>query len=152
MKLIKSFICMTLLALSLNAYGWGAEVPYAATFNKTEILYDLPKNLLVEVARQESSFRPEVINCKVTGPNGSLGMMQLNPRYFNKAYACEPELAIVVSAKYLYKLHERFDTWYRALMAYNWGPTNLDRALKDAKLIPTSVQKYAFSILDRVRK
>lgn len=120
-------------------------VPYLSTFESTERYYGIPHTMLVEVAREESGFRADVIECKKSSKEGALGIMQLLPKYHPKDIACNPEKAIMYAGGYLKYLYNRFGSWYYALVAYNWGETRL----AEEPYIPKKVRQYTEEILDR---
>ena len=58
------------------------------------------------------------------------------------------------AARFLKVLHEEFGSWTTALAAYNWGRTNLARAVKDQGTrnyydlyLPDETERYVFQIL-----
>ena len=121
------------------------EVPYLTTFNKAEVAYKLPNNLLVEVARQESSFDPAIISCKKISHKGAKGIMQIVPKWHKEVDPCNPEEAIFYSAKYLKNLYITTGFWTKALASYYWGLENVQKYEK----LPPMVQKYVTDILHR---
>ena len=123
------------------------EIPYAREFRHVEESFGLPHRILVEIARKESNFGKALSECETAGITGDLGIMQLNPRYFDRATACNPRDAIWTAGKYLRHLYDRFGSWYLALVSYNWGETRLASGAR----IPRSVQTYAHHILERVQ-
>ncbi|MCB0330839.1 MAG: lytic transglycosylase domain-containing protein [Bdellovibrionales bacterium] len=65
----------------------------------------------------------------------------------------DPKFNVRIGSAYLKYLITRFNgDVQKALMAYNWGPTNLDLALSGKKKIPSAVKHYANSILNRQTK
>lgn len=113
--------------------------------------------LVASIIQSESTFRTQARSNK-----GAMGLMQLVPttaKYtanlsgltwsgYSKLY--EPSYNIQVGVAYLKYLEEYFDGNMRhALMAYNWGPSNLSSALRSGQRIPSSVQNYADKILAR---
>jgi soluble lytic murein transglycosylase-like protein len=109
------------------------------------------------VIQAESSFRPAAVSYR-----GAKGLMQLMPAtgrhlskqlnvYLKDATALhDPKTNIKLGIAYLKELNRRFKgDKEHALVAYNWGPTNVSRALGGHKKFPRSSVKYARSILSR---
>lgn len=128
----------------------GGEANYVGALHQAEKMRGIPYGLLVEVARSESSFRYEVINCAVDSPAGARGLMQIIPKYHPIAKPCHPLHAIGYASAYLSLLYERYDSWYYALAAYNWGPLNTDTSIKKNRDLPGSVHGYAMRILNAI--
>lgn len=92
---------------------------------------EVPDWLLFSVVREESYFDP------VAGSTaGAVGLMQLMSEAAQdmaqllrmKEYDLEnPEHSLRLGTRYLARLHKRFESWPRALMAYNAGPTRARR-------------------------
>jgi soluble lytic murein transglycosylase-like protein len=122
------------------------SIPYLATFYKAEIENQLPPNLLVEVARQESSFRKDVISCKVKSSKGAEGIMQIIPQQHPGINPCRPKEAIMYAGRYLRSLYNSTHSWPKALAAYNWGLSKVKRN----KQLPQQVRDYVDSIITRV--
>jgi soluble lytic murein transglycosylase-like protein len=106
----------------------GAAGPYLKLLNDAEEHYGIPTNLLVRIAYQESSFRPDVISGLVRSSAGCVGIMQLNPMYFPNA-GKSTALDISNAAQLLANLHARFRDWQLAVAAYNWGGGDLHHAI-----------------------
>jgi soluble lytic murein transglycosylase-like protein len=126
--------------------GWlVAGTAYLTPLNTAERLYRIPQNLLVRIAFQESSFRPEVIEGDVKSPAGAVGMMQLMPEYFPGA-GVSVLRDIDLAAAALASFFNRFHDWQLAVAAYNWGPGNVDELIRQGNLLlsrmPLETQKY----------
>jgi hypothetical protein len=128
----------------------GLTLEMLNTMTKVEHFYSMPQWMLVELAYVESRYKKEVINCSVKSEKGAMGLMQIIPKYHPNVNPCNVNMSIVYAGFYLNKLYERFGTWHDALMAYNWGPTNLARAKRTGSRIPGSVQGYATRILNEI--
>lgn len=109
------------------------------------------------VMYEESRFRRGSVSEK-----GAQGLMQIMPATGEYVEAVllnrrsEPNSLfqishnILVGTRYLSYLAERFDdNWFHALVAYNWGPTRLQRALSEGESIPGVVSRYADRVLKR---
>ena len=92
---------------------------------------EVPEWLLFSVVREESYFDP------VAGSTaGAVGLMQLMSETAQdmarllrmKEYDLKnSEHSLRLGTRYLARLHKRFESWARALMAYNAGPTRARR-------------------------
>lgn len=88
---------------------------------------------LVWIAETESSFNPAA-----RSPVGARGLFQLMPgtakdlglRLFPFDERLDPLKNATSAARYLARLHARFDDWPLALAAYNAGPARVSRTLE----------------------
>lgn len=122
--------------------------PYLSLINGAEDHYGLPRNLLVRIAYQECSWRPEVINGSVKSPAGAVGMFQLMPEFFPGA-GVSIAADCSTAARYLANLYQRFKDWQVALAAYNWGPGNVDKCLNEGGTLadmPRETENYVVEI------
>lgn len=112
---------------------------------------------VASVVRSESTF-----NRHAESQAGALGLMQILPgtgRYISAKYQInwhgdiklsDPSYNIQLGIAYLKELEKKFDgNREKVLIAYNWGPGNLWKALKGEKRIPGSSKEYAKNILAR---
>ena len=103
-------------------------------------LYDLKVELVLAVIKTESAFRETAVSDK-----GAMGLMQVLPRT-GLAMAREIDLSlpsynhlldrrttIMLGCYYLKKMLDRYGSLDHALLAYNTGPTRLDRILSTEK-------------------
>ena len=118
-------------------------ISFDTAFMAAENEYGLPSGILRSVAGIESSFRPDIIYCDILGAAGEKGLMQIDPRWHD-VDGCDPWAAIPYAASYLRENYNRFGSWREAIVAYNWGPTNL--ATKGMAQMPPVTRRY----LDRV--
>jgi hypothetical protein len=106
--------------------------------------------LIAAVVHTESTFK-----LSATSPRGAKGLMQIMPqtgryvakinkiKYNGSAALNDPQLNIRLGVLYLKQLQERFKgDLDRTLVAYNWGPTNLMRALANGASFPKESQSY----------
>jgi soluble lytic murein transglycosylase-like protein len=121
-----------------------AAEPYLYWLNKAEIEYNLPENLLVRVAYQESRFRDDIISGETESSAGALGIMQIVPYWHPNVDPLNPEEAIFYAAKYLSNLRSQTGSWSMALAAYNWGIGNLNK--KGFDKAPTETKNYVTQI------
>lgn len=127
------------------------EERYRPAIAAAEARYGLPAGLLHRLIYQESRFRSDIINGTVVSPAGALGIAQIIPRFHPGVDPLVPLDAIEYAARYLAELHERFGNWERALAAYNWGPGNLDRHLREhgtllLAALPAETRDYVIQI------
>ena len=120
----------------------GKMIENAATSQSVD-----PK-LVMEVARQESAFRP----CAVS-PKGAQGLMQLMPETQSSLSVqnpFDPQENLTAGAKLLKQLLDHYNGDISlALSAYNAGPTRVDRA-SGIPQIPETVN-YVDDILSRLK-
>jgi len=84
----------------------------------------------------------------LTSSAGALGLMQLMPGTA-ASLGVDPNNAqqnVAGGTAYLQQLYAKYGNWGQALEAYNWGPGNLDKALKNGTAIPSGVQAYATAV------
>jgi hypothetical protein len=109
----------------------------------------IDKNLVREVARQESGFRPCAVSSK-----GAEGLMQLMPEtqaQFQIGDPFDPKQSLEAGSKLLKQLLARYDgDLTKALSAYNAGATRVDQA-GGVPNIPET-RNYVLSILARYMK
>lgn len=129
---------------------------WAPVLAAAEQRYGLPAGLLSRQAAKESSFDPAVIYGARASSAGALGILQLEPAYFDSVRVPVPFTDADVAAQidqaaaYDASLYHRFGTWALALEAYNWGPTALaewEAAGADPALLPAETADYSEAIL-----
>lgn len=110
--------------------------------------------LVTAIIKAESTF-----NRLAKSNAGAIGLMQIQPatgKYVSNRVKelsweenklTEPQYNIRLGIAYFKYLENLFGSKERALIAYNWGPTNLARALKLGEEIPPGPQGYAKKIL-----
>lgn len=108
-------------------------LPYLAAIRQAERANGIPNDLLVRLLDQESRYRTEVIDGRVTSRVGAAGIAQVKPATAkDPGYGVpplpnplDPFAAIAWAGQYLAALRRRFGTWQQALAAYNFGPGNV---------------------------
>lgn len=154
-----AFIAIAALALIgaglfLPRKSWALPAtanPYASDIMAAERTNGLPTNLLGRVLYQESRFRDDIITGATTSGAGAIGIAQIIPRYHPTVDPLNPVDSIYYAAGYLRDNFDRFGTWPLALAAYNWGPGNVDRALRERgskwfDALPTETRNYVNQI------
>lgn len=109
---------------------------------------------VASLIKSESTFNPGS-----TSNMGAQGLMQLMPStaeyisvknsvYFDRKRLKEPKYNLRLGLAYLSHLKAKFDgNTEHALIAYNWGPGNLNKALREQGHIPSETKKYAQKII-----
>ena len=135
----------------------GQEITYEVMFQEIAAHYDLDWRLLALHAYYESSLNPQAL-----GQANDMGLMQIIPLTWNEwapkvgvSDPYDPYSNVLVGAAYLAFLREYFaDQGYHdqrwMLIAYNWGPYNLDQFLAgggDWSQVPDPQRRYALRIL-----
>jgi soluble lytic murein transglycosylase len=118
---------------------------------------DIDPLFVAAVVRAESMFRHKAVSHR-----GAKGLMQLMPQtgqYVAKLSNIalkgledlhNPETNIKVGIWYLKHLGERFGGCHeKLLVAYNWGPSNLRRALTNKSSYPRESLQYVQKVLSR---
>jgi soluble lytic murein transglycosylase-like protein len=118
--------------------------------------YDLDAAILTRQCEAESAFNPDAVS-KV----GAIGLMQLMPATA-KELGVDPKdwrQNLEGGAKYLRNMLNMFGGRYRpALAAYNWGPGNVRKAIRETGQIlwesrlPRETKGYLVKIIDANRK
>ncbi len=111
--------------------------------------------LVASVVRAESMFKQGA-----TSKRGAQGLMQIMPatgrfiakssniKLHEKGGLLNPETNIKLGVWYLRYLLQRFQgDLQRTLVAYNWGPTNLRRALSSGESFPKESVQYVNKVL-----
>jgi GNAT superfamily N-acetyltransferase len=116
--------------MSLRDIDW-REHPkaggYAAIIEEAEKKHGIPAGLLGAVIHRESRFNPNAVS-----EAGAVGLAQLMPIHHSEVDPRNPAEAINYSARYLSRLHDRFDSWDYALAAYNAGEARTARRIARA--------------------
>ena len=86
--------------------------------------HSIDEETFVKLVEAESTFNPKAKNPK----SGCLGLLQLNPRFFDNTddRLLDPETNVRVGADYFAQLLRLFDgSYWQAVVAWNWGEGNL---------------------------
>jgi hypothetical protein len=90
-----------------------------------------PPSLVKAVIQVESAGKPEAVS-----PKGAGGLMQLMPataKQLGVADRFDPEQNVEGGSRYLQQMLDKYGKTDIALAAYNWGPGNIDKAIKQVK-------------------
>jgi soluble lytic murein transglycosylase-like protein len=135
------------------------EVPamFRDTINTHAERTGLPPELLGQVFMTESGARPDVVSGQTVSSAGAQGPMQVMPGTqrapgFGVVPAKDgsPEENFRVGSDYLAAMNKKYGgNVQHALMAYNWGPGNVDAWLKsgaDPAKVPAETRNYVARI------
>ncbi|MCB0208327.1 MAG: transglycosylase SLT domain-containing protein [Anaerolineae bacterium] len=142
----------------LTAPSTAIQAGYEPMFQQIAYQYNLDWHLLEAIAYHESGM-----NHRAVGASNDLGLMQVIPSTWNEwaprlnvSDPFDPHSNILVGAAYLAHVRDFCHTrgylepqWM--LIAYNWGPTQLDLFLDNGGTwgdIPLAQRQYALTILD----
>ncbi len=112
----------------------------------------MPEDLIF-LAMIESGFRISATSrAKAKGPwqfiPGTATLFDLRVDYWMDE-RLDLERATRAACRFLRRLYDRYDDWYMAMAAYNWGPGNIDRAIKrgakdywDISRMPSETRNY----------
>lgn len=132
------------MSTSTTAPAWPWTATIANALHVAADLVGLERALLRAVCWIESRGNPHAVS-----PAGAQGLLQLMPTTASDLGVVNPFDPMDNArggARYLAGLIAQFGDVSKALMAYNWGPGNVQRK-PDA--IPASVRKYAADVLAR---
>ena len=129
----------------LGSYGnvthWGGHIEGAASSTGVR------PSLIAAVASQESGGNANAISR--AGAGGPMQFMEGTARDEGVSNRFDPREAIPKGAGYLKKQLDKYGDETTALMAYNWGPGNVDKWIKNGKNpadVPRETQEYVRSV------
>jgi hypothetical protein len=131
----------------------GDQIDYAQAISNAAIQNNVDPSLALEVAIAESNLNPTAVS-----PAGAIGIMQLMPATAAQygADPTDPLENIDAGTAYLGDLLNQFGgNAVAALAAYNWGPGNVQNAIKKyggnwLSHAPAETQNYVAKILGNV--
>lgn len=131
------------------------EERYALDIAAAEARRGIPPGLLHRLIYQESRFRSDIISGEVVSSAGAIGIAQIVPRWHPGVDPLDPIASIEYAALYLAQLYQQFGSWRTALAAYNWGPGNVSRHLRENGALvlaelPTETRNYVEQITAEV--
>jgi soluble lytic murein transglycosylase-like protein len=111
--------------------------------------YGVDPNLALAVAQRESGLNPNAISS--AGAKGIMQLMDATARSLGVTNPFDPTQNIPAGVRYLRSLIDQFGDVTQAVAAYDWGPGNMARALRqwgDAWLsnAPAETQAYVAAI------
>lgn len=142
-KIVNILICLiTLAAIFVGILRLGCFIypkDYKLTVKKYAKMYDVPDEIVFSVIKAESNYDENAVSAK-----GAVGLMQirestgkwaaekLEREEFSKELLYDPVINIEIGCFYLSYLLDLYGGDIKnALAAYNAGPTNVDKWLKD---------------------
>lgn len=131
----------------------GARVPdaYARYVNQASKKYGVHSTLIAAVMKAESSFNPIAGSSK-----GAQGLMQLMPgtaKEMGVSNPWDPGQNIEGGTKYLSNMLKKYNgNVGHALMAYNWGPGNVDNYLAGKARPPKETLDYVRKVTANLRE
>lgn len=135
------------MSISRAVFG----TPYDALIESSASDYGIPPGVLYRLLRQESRFRPDIIEGRTVSPVGALGIAQFMPATAEELGIdpLDPNQAIPAAARYLSRLRDSLGgDLTAAVAAYNWGIGNVKRrGLKNA---PSETRNYVVAITGNV--
>lgn len=163
---IPAFIALLLFsrksqALSYSEFWSRPDVinglKYKPFFEHTEKKFGIPQDILAKMGWQESRFRDDIVTGKVLGKSNESGIMQITPRWHPGVQYFDPQSAIDYAGKYLKENYDKFKDWKLAVMAYNWGPGNVQKWIspgpigfdRDPSVVPAVTKNYVTAVFGR---
>lgn len=123
---------------------------YANAIREAENRYGIPRDLLGRTLYQESRFRPDIISGEKRSPVGAQGIGQFMPATaaeYGLTDRTDPFASIDAAGRYLRDLYRMFGNWQSALMAYNWGPGNVQKYNRGENVtVPMETSTYVAQI------
>ncbi len=112
----------------------------------------MPVRLIESVIKAESSFNP-----RAKSHAGAQGLMQLMPgtaKDLGVSDPFDPAQNVAGGTRYLGQMYNKYGDYQLALAAYNWGPGNVDKAIRKhgaswsaiSKNAPKETQNYVSKI------
>ena len=113
-----------------------APPKYATSITSAAQNANIDPVVLAKIAQTESNFRDDVVSGKTVSSAGAVGIVQMVPKWhkgvdFDRVKK-DPNYALNEGAKYFRELLDMYGGDYqKAAAAYNWGPGNLSKLIKD---------------------
>jgi murein DD-endopeptidase MepM/ murein hydrolase activator NlpD len=98
--------------------------------------------MYVRQVSQESSWNPDAVS-----PAGAIGLAQIIPRFHPTVDPRDPVASLDYAAAWLSRLYRQYGSWRKALMAFNWGPGNLQNWNGHPSSLPAETRQYLDVIL-----
>lgn len=136
----------TLDKISNEQLSNNALIRYSTIIVDKAKKYNVDKNLIISLIATESSFKNDAVS-----HIGAVGLMQLLPstaKYISKKYKIKnyndindlynPIINVELGIAYFDYLVGKTGSIDHAIIAYNYGPGNLSKAIKNNKKLPES--------------
>lgn len=113
-----------------------APAKYATSITSAAKSANIDPVVLAKIAKTESSFREDVVSGETVSRAGAVGIVQMIPKWHKgvdfERVKKDPAYALNEGAKYFRELLDMYGGDYqKAAAAYNWGPGNLSKLLKE---------------------
>lgn len=116
--------------------------------------YGVPAGLVASIIKAESNFQPTA-----QSGAGAQGLMQLMPgtaRGLGVTNPNDPQQNVNAGTKYISQMINTYGDTRLALAAYNWGPGNVNKAIKKygnsweaiSSHAPKETQKYVVKVMN----
>ena len=154
---LKHFIAAYAEVNSINNLSDSDYELLAREIKKAGAKYDIDPMLVVSIITVESSFDKNAVS-----PKGAIGLMQLMPQTAKDlcvemgvdASACkvgDVKTNILVGTYYLSKLSSKYNNNMRHyLAAYNYGPSEIDRIIKEKDSVPAEFYSRIMKIYQKL--
>lgn len=129
-----------------------APPKYATSITNAAQNANIDPVVLAKIAQTESNFRDDVVSGKTVSSAGAVGIVQMVPKWHKNVdferVKKDPAYALNEGAMYFRELLNMYGGDYqKAAAAYNWGPGNLSKLIKDKgdnwKMhLPTETKNY----------
>lgn len=129
-------------------------IRYRLTVSELCFMYDVPVKLVYNIVLHESGWDPLAVNKYNRNQSIDIGLMQLNSNYieyftdlFFSGINFNPyngHHSLEVGIRYLRFLHDTTNHWKTAVIAYNYGLSNVG---KPEYRLPTRVRIYVKNVL-----
>lgn len=113
-----------------------APPKYATSITSAAKNSNIDPVVLAKIAQTESNFRDDVVSGKTVSSAGAVGIVQMVPKWHSgvdfERVKKDPAYALNEGAKYFRELLDMYGGDYqKAAAAYNWGPGNLSKLIKE---------------------
>lgn len=135
------------IAKSIGSYNPGLSdesiISYATTIYEESKKYNIDSKLILAIIQTESEF-----NFRARSRKGAIGLMQLRPntakwvssnlglKYRGLESLYDPDYNIRMGIHYLDMMRRKYKSLEEALVAYNRGPTGLERYVEEENALP----------------
>lgn len=146
-----------LIELTGSRYSESDRMRYALVIAEETARYDIDPSIILAIVAAESSFRTTVVSHK-----GAIGLMQLLPStafYMSKKVdhiniketkeLFDAETNLRLGVAYFAYLIEKTGSLEHAVIAYNYGPGNLKKAINKNAQLP---KKYISSVMTHYKR
>lgn len=116
---------------------------YRAMARAAAMKYDLNPDYFAKQIEVESNFNPRAFNAR----SGASGIAQIIPKYHPNVDVWDAAASLDYAARWMHDLQRRYLSLTKALIAYNWGPNNLETLWEGNR---ASLPKETATYLDKI--